>query len=129
MNLKASKCLLIVLFVLSTIPSSADSWTDSGNYDTSWYDDLSESFDISTAEQLAGWVYLNNNGTSFEGKTLNLTADIDLSGHTWTMVSTFYGSFNGNFHVVSGLNYNKTSSEEDATYGAFINRCYGALKI
>lgn len=126
MNLKASKCLLIVLFVLSTIPSSADSWTDSGNYDTSWYDDLSESFDISTAEQLAGWVYLNNNGTSFEGKTLNLTANIDLSAHYWTPVGSFTGTLNGNFYKVSGLNcYVVGSSSSKIPYGGFIRFCYG----
>lgn len=84
-----------------------DSWIGTGNYDTTWYSSTDTSFKISTAAQLAGMAYLVNNGTSFDGCTVTLTADIDVSAHTWTPIGTssnpFEGVFDGDGHTISGI--------------------------
>ena len=45
--------------------------------------------------------------SDFEGQTIDLTADIDLAGVTWTPIGTadkpFKGTFRGNGHVIKGL--------------------------
>ena len=54
--------------------------------DTSWYNETDTVFTISTADQLAGLAQLVNGGVdSFEGKTIILGNDIDLSdyGEGW----------------------------------------------
>ena len=83
--------------------------------DTSWYNGGPGPFSISNANQLAGLAVLVNNGTdNFYGRTINLTADIDLSaygagynhGKGWTPIATttrFSGTFNGNGKTISGL--------------------------
>jgi hypothetical protein len=85
-----------------------------------WYDDNGSSngnnFEISTAGQLHGLAKIVN-GTrdnlnaafNFEGKTVSLTADIDLSGiDNWTPIGLseyfpFSGTFNGSGHTVSNM--------------------------
>lgn len=52
-----------------------------GTADITWYTAGQSSFDISTAEQLAGVAQLvNNQGVTFNGVTLNLTSNIWLNG-------------------------------------------------
>lgn len=58
---------------------------------------------------------LVNAGTSFEKKTVRMTADIDLGGTAWTPIgkdtaTTFKGTFDGDGHIVYNLNVNKASS-------------------
>ncbi len=76
------------------------------NFD--WYSESKDSFNISTAEELAGFSELVNDGNSFEGKTVNLLSDIDLNDEDWTPIAynketSFKGSFNGGNHTVNGL--------------------------
>ena len=53
---------------------------------------------------------------TFEGMTINLAADIDLSDYcsvlagNWTPIGTFKGVFNGNNHTISNL-YSKTTGD------------------
>ena len=70
-------------------------------------------YEISTAEQLAGLAKLVNGGNNFSGKTIKLTADIDLNNQAWTPIGNengfdaelaFSGTFNGDGYTVSGLN-------------------------
>ncbi|MBP5710779.1 MAG: hypothetical protein J6W84_07380, partial [Bacteroidales bacterium] len=86
-----------------------DYWTDEGNYNISWYDG-SGNYSISNAAQLAGVAYLVNNGTEyFANSTINLTSDIDLTGHEWVPIGSFYsnyyfaGKFKGNNHTIDNL--------------------------
>ena len=50
-----------------------------------------------------------NSGESYDGKTVTLTANIDLGGESnpWTAIGTaanpFKGTFDGGYHVISGL--------------------------
>lgn len=67
-------------------------------------------YEISTAEQLAGLAQLVNDGNNFSGKTIVLTADIDLNNQAWTPIGNgfdaelaFSGTFNGDGYTVSGL--------------------------
>ena len=61
---------------------------------------------VSTPEELRA--FATQSATSdFEGQTIDLTADIDLAGVTWTPIGTaakpFKGTFRGNGHVIKGL--------------------------
>lgn len=96
--------------------NAADAWDGTDN--TSWYTDAEEDagtadkpYEISTAEQLAGLAQLVNGGTNFSGKTIKLTADIDLGDKEWTPIGNdenwelkFSGTFDGDGHTISGLN-------------------------
>lgn len=98
---------------------NASTWTDSGNYDSSWYNDLSSSFNIATPEQLAGVVFLSNNGTSFQGKTINITSNIDMAKYDWSYINSFSGELNGNGYCISNIHY-KYSTTNVGTYVAGI---------
>lgn len=67
---------------------------------------------ISTADELMDFADKVNNGP-YQGKVtadmlVELTADIDMSGYTWTPIDfvddlLFFGTFDGNDHKISGL--------------------------
>lgn len=87
-----------------TYPTS--SWLD--NADTSWYDETQSSFDIATAEALAGLSELVEGNITFADKTINIVADIDLDGHLWSPIARknttpFKGTVNGNNKTISNL--------------------------
>ena len=113
-----------------------------GTADISWYDATQTSFDISTPEQLAGVAQLvNNNTTTFDGKTLNLTADIWLnstgdSTNNWTPIgggsptsespstgNAFKGNFNGHGHTIYNMYCEKSSSFHGGLFCAIQNPC------
>ena len=88
---------------------------------------------ISTAEELKAFADSVNNGNTYEGKTVTLTADIDLSsvcgatmGETdmtisWTPIGTFdnpfNGTFDGNGHTISGLYIHSGHSNGAGLFG------------
>lgn len=93
-------------------------WTDEGNYDISWYNTDDEMYLIDTAEQLAGVAVLvnglnGNSATTFSGKTIQLTKNIDLSSLYWTPIGTnnkkFEGCFDGNGKTISNMRIDKTN--------------------
>ena len=117
-------------------------WGQTGNWidnaSTDWYGDGSASeFTVSTAEQLAGLASLVNEGTSFEGKTIKLGADIILNENSekykewettapekeWTPIGTTYNGFSGTFdgcgHIISGLYINENENKTNNYYGLF----------
>ena len=53
---------------------------------------------------------VNNNYTSFEGKTIKLSADINLQGKLWTPIginnTLFQGTFDGNGHSINNVSIN-----------------------
>ena len=96
-----------------TPPTTANgSWTDSGSYNTKWYDDWpnADKFTLEDAADLAGLAVIVSglNGhepDNFAGKTITLAANttFDLSAHTWTPIGNssnvdeyFKGTFDGN---------------------------------
>ncbi len=89
----------------STIDASIWDGTTS-NID--WYDASLSTFNISTAEEFAGFSELVNGGNNFDGKTVNLLSDIDLNNKSWTPIgydktTSFKGTFNGGNHTVNGI--------------------------
>ena len=121
------KLLLSLLFALVALSGLHAQTIWDGTADTSWYNETSTEFEISTAEQLAGLAKLVNNGNNFSGKTISLTADIVLNdtsdwenwensapANTWTPIGNsdnyFRGTFDGQGHTVSGIYIN---SEND----------------
>lgn len=97
--------------------------------DTSWYDNNKDAteYNISTAAELFGLAKIVNSGEYaddfkndlstfyFKGKTIKLTADIDLHDQPWTPIgqtgeSQFVGTFDGNGKTIKNL-----SITEDAT--------------
>lgn len=68
-----------------------------GRADTSWYNDTDTSFEINSAEDLAGLSYLVAFGNSFDDKTITLTSDIYLNDPSVMFVD---GAFvEGNYNV------------------------------
>ena len=80
---------------------------------------VSESGDIYTVSTPAGLAYIAQqvkNGNTYAGKTIQLSADIDLSGHYWEPIgiwvensgsgitAPFLGTFDGNGHTISNAN-------------------------
>ena len=80
-------------------------WTGSGSF----YSPIK----ITTAQELADFAYLVNNGSDYEDKYIELGADITLNPETmylriWTPIGNsssrpFKGNFNGNNHTIKGL--------------------------
>ena len=110
--------------LLPTAAFAADStaaWD--GTADTSWYTDhkTDTEYHFTTAEQLAGLAQLVNDKTasvSFEGKTIYLDNDLDLSGSQWTPIGDgsnherfFAGTFDGQHHKIMNLYHHYTGDE------------------
>jgi hypothetical protein len=103
--------------------------------DTGWYtkDPEATIFNISTAAQLAGLAELvNERRDNFNGKTIYLTKDIDLSaygsnyrdGKGWLPIGyydggrgPFVGTFDGNGHIVSGVWINDNTRWNAGLFG------------
>lgn len=86
------------------IEEPKEKWSDGGSYDIRWYNNNQDEFILSTNKELAGMAYLINNGyTKFEGMTIKLSNDIDLSGRKWTQCNDFNGVFDGQGHTIFGV--------------------------
>ena len=135
MKKKIASLALVLALCLSLLPVTAfaeegenedstttvDTWD--GTADTSWYTDHKTDtyYHFTTAEQLAGLAQLVNDKTasvSFEGKTIYLDNDLDLSGSQWTPIGDgsnhvrfFAGTFNGQHHKIMNLNHHYTGNE------------------
>ena len=82
--------------------------------DTQWYNEDEDSFEISTAEELAGLAKLVNLGNTFSGKTVVLIKDIDLENKEWTPIGkslekSFQGTFEGGGRTISYLKVTRTN--------------------
>lgn len=130
---------IFCVLCLGLLPATAladgptGNWTDSGNYDISWYSGGTSPYSISDAADLAGLAVLVNGlndqtATDFSGKTITLEGDIDLSAHYWTPIGTstsnyFKGTFDGADHTISNLTIDTNASYVGlfgATSGAVI---------
>ena len=141
------KKLLLLMLTLMTIgfaatPVSAQTVWD-GTADISWFDATQTSFDISTPEQLAGVAQLvNSSSTTFNGMTLNLTADLWLnsdndSTNNWVPIggsatatgeeqssgNAFQGAFNAHGHKIYNLYCEKSSYFHAGLFGCIKNPC------
>jgi len=121
-----SYCLILI----AILPLAANAQTIwSGEADTDWYTDEQTEFTITTAEQLAGLAQLvNYDDVRMYGKTIKLGNDIRLNDTTnwknwassssnlkpWVPIGTatynFYGTFDGDGHIISGVYINSTTN-------------------
>ena len=87
--------------------------------------DASDCYLINTKKDLVVFEEaVNKGGKTFEGKTVKLTADIDLSGVTWnpigqTGATQFKGIFDGQGHTISNMTVNNPSESENVSSGFF----------
>ena len=128
MKKKLLSLLLALFLVMALVPmtafaegTSVDNWD--GTADISWYTDhkTDTEYHFTTAEQLAGLAQLVNDKTasvSFEGKTIYLDNDLDLSGCQWTPIGNgsnfgryFAGTFDGQYHKITNLHHHSTGDE------------------
>ena len=105
----------------ATYPDLTETWD--GGVDTSWYDDADDTFIIYTAEELAGFAKLVDEGNTFEGKTVILAADIDLASMLFEPIGSygknaaFKGTFDGQGHTISNLSQNTWELNNGYYYG------------
>lgn len=69
-----------------------------------------EVFSISSAEDWEEFVRLSTRDVWSQGMTVELNADLDLSGSGSTPVPIFQGTFHGNGHTISGFSYTQKGS-------------------
>jgi len=102
---------------------NSDVWN--GKINTSWYNSLQKEFTITTAQQLAGFAKLVNDGNMLSGKTIKLGADISLNSRAWTPIGTielgFSGIFDGNGHVIKDVFINNPDSDGMGLFGSLEN--------
>ena len=104
--------VLMMICLVMAMPVGA-----TGTPDTSWYwnHENLDTYTIYTADELAGLTYLS---TYFEGKTILLGSDIDLSGYSdWTPIDRFNGHFNGNGYNITNLSINTPSYSPVGLFG------------
>ena len=96
-------------------------WSDDA--DTSWYKEGETEFTLTTPAQLAGLAKLCNaldeaENNPFQGVTIKLGNDIDLSGMLWTPFA-FEGDFDGQGHAITGMDI---QVEDERDYLGFFSR-------
>lgn len=80
---------------------------------------------ISNANELVYFAKtVNVDGETYAGKTVKLTADIDLAGKIWipvgqTQVSSFQGTFDGQDHTIKNMTVNYTGTNSNYACGLF----------
>ena len=104
---------------------------------TDWYTknpDAAE-FYISTSADLAGLADLVNTSFNLSGKTIHLSADIDLGGVPWTPIGNnnndiyvFSGTFDGGGHAVTGL-YIDGSENYQGLFGYILSATVKDLSV
>ena len=78
--------IAFILFFAFTTNAQTGSWEDTGNYDTSWFQNGITSFNITNEQELAGLAWLVKQGHDFVSSadtTFTLTNDLNLNAHFW----------------------------------------------
>lgn len=86
-----------------------------------------EDAEIKTAAELVSLAAAVNGGDSYEGRTVKLANDIDLSGTEWTpigsqdsdgfKINAFAGTFDGGGHSIKGLHISSSNGKEQGLFG------------
>ncbi len=88
---------------------------------------------IETKDDLVLFRDMVNGGLDFNGKYVEQTADIDLSGENWLPIGVvlgehyFYGTYNGNGHIINNLYINEPNQPE-YMYGGFFGMLGGTVE-
>lgn len=131
-NCISTKHLLSAESNITTYNFPSTSWDSVA--DISWYNTTDTSFNLSTAEQLAGLAQLVQNGNNFAGKTINLTANIDLGSHLWISIGyninkPFSGTFNGQNYSITSLKINRVNDEFLGLFGQVFGGTIENVKV
>jgi len=82
-------------------------------------------YQIGTAQDLLEFAGVVNGGTTDANAVL--TADIDLTGKTWTPIGNssnkYVGIFDGQYHVINNLKYNDENGEKIGIFGVVNGGC------
>jgi|GEM_PF-1945559 len=101
--------------------------------------DVYDEIEIGTKKEFLAFRDAVNNGNAMAGKTITLTADIDLAGEDWTAIGVpggtgsvgkaFHGTFDGDGHTISNLTtlLQPTSGNVDMKGGLFASLGDGAV--
>ena len=85
------------------------------------YKEVDGGYEVYSAQGMQWLAEQVNGGNNFSGKTVTLTADIDLDGIEWTPIGTtskkFLGNFDGNGKTISNLQINKSSMSDVGLFG------------
>jgi len=98
-------------------------WPNNGNVDGDVYT-------VNTAGELAQFAATVNGGNNYNGKTVVLAQNIDLSagGHTWNPAGTvFRGTFDGNHNTIHGMKITGTFANQKENLGLFRQLASGAV--
>lgn len=94
--IKLVSCLLLLVsFVPAGLGAKAASGSWSSYADTTWYNADYPTYTIETAAELAGVSELVYGGIDFDGKTLHVVNDLNLSDHEWRPIGTPEHPFRG----------------------------------
>ena len=146
LSLLLTLCLCVGLMLPATAADTedvtvpTDYWTDEGNYKMPSIDAETRTVSITSAAELAWVAWKCMQGTTFAEYTILLENDIDLSGHNWTSIGgvdaerkrvtpekPFSGIFDGQGHIINGLQFYKLESYENF-YGLFGNVIGGTIQ-
>lgn len=133
--MKKLRVFLVLLLAFAGVVQSQTypitSWSDVA--DSSWYNSGQDEFIISTAEEFAGVAQLVQSGTTFAGKTINISADIDLDGNLWTPIGAypklFSGNVAGNNHTISNLWINLPTTDFAGLFGYTLGSSFTNLHV
>ena len=85
------------------------------------YKEVNGGYEVYSAQGMQWLAEQVNGGNNFSGKTITLTADIDLENADWTPIGTennpFAGKFDGNGKTISNLQINKSSMSNVGLFG------------
>lgn len=110
--------MLLILMPVTALAVGAE------QSDTAWYTghESDASYTLTTAAQLAGLAQLCNAdyaASPFAGKTVNLGANIDLTGYNWQPIWWNAGTFDGQGFAITGLNVTEGVSGYVALTGIY----------
>ena len=133
--MKKLQTFLVMLIAFVTVAEAqtypTTSWSDVA--DISWYNSGQNEFTISTPEEFAGVAQLVADGTTFEGKTLNIGADINLDGNLWTPIGAypalFAGNVEGNNNTISNLWINTPNIDFAGLFGYALSSSFSNIQI
>ena len=113
--------LIVACFAVFASATSG-SWSDYAESDN-WYKNYLDAptFEINSAERLASFARLVNEGNSFEGKVINIKSNIDLTAHYWVPIGNencpFKGTVTGNLNTISGMHINALNGNCAGLFG------------
>ena len=112
MKAKKITALLMTLIMLVSVCGvfAVTVSAEAATADTTWYTDetAGKEYTLTTPAQFLGFIQLIHAGKTFEGQTIKIGADINLTGNVInaaTLTTGFWGTLDGQNHKVTGVTY------------------------